>query len=143
MSDKDLLSNQFIGLQTSLHKLITRINGDDWTVGLKQEIQLTLKSIDNNSESKNINPVHFDKLIVLSKEVVGTMTKYSEYISNLNLRYTGGKDVNVNLLNEMLNNFTMQVNTIPLDIKDLKPEKQPEIKEDTRNGAELIRDGVI
>ena len=139
MSDKDLLSNQFIGLQTSLHKLITRINGDDWTVGLKQEIQLALKSIDNNSESKNIDSAHFDKLILLSKEVVGTMTKYSEYISNLNLRYTGGKDINVNLLNEILNDFTMQVNTIPIDLKDLKPET----KEDTRNGAELIRDGVI
>ena len=46
-------------------------------------------------------------------------------------------------LNEMLNNFTMQVNTIPLDIKDLKPEKQPEIKQDTRNGADLIKDGII
>tara|TARA_R110001592_G_scaffold85761_3_gene253326 strand:+ start:2762 stop:3184 length:423 start_codon:yes stop_codon:yes gene_type:complete len=140
MSNKEIMSNQFIGLQTSLHKLITRINGDDWTVGLKEEIQLALKSIDKNSESKNINPIHFDKLIVLSKEAVGTITKYSEYISNLNLRYTGGKNVNINLLNEMLNDFSMQVNTIPLDLKDLKP---TENKEDTRNGAELIKDNVI
>ena len=139
MSNKDILSNQFISLQTSLHKCITRINGDDWTVGLKQEIQLALKSIDNNSESKNIDSAHFDKLILLSKEVVGTMTKYSEYISNLNLRYTGGKDINVNLLNEILNDFTMQVNTIPIDLKDLKPET----KEDTRNGADLIKDGIV
>ncbi len=35
----------------------------------------------------------------------------------------------------MLNNFSMQVNTI--ELKELKP------KEDTRNGAELIKDGVI
>ena len=63
------------------------------------------------------------------------MTKYSEYISSLNLRYTGGKNVNKNLLDDMLNNFSMQVNTI--ELKELKP------KEDTRNGAELIKDGVI
>ena len=135
MSKKDILSNQFIGLQTSLHKSITRINGDDWTVGLKQEILNTLQSIDKNSVSKEINPVHFDKLILLSKEACGTMTKYSEYISSLNLRYTGGKNVNKNLLDDMLNNFSMQVNTI--ELKELKP------KEDTRNGAELIKDGVI
>ena len=55
--------------------------------------------------------------------------------SNLNLRYTGGKNVNKNLLDDMLNNFSMQVNTI--ELKELKP------KEDTRNGAELIKDGVI
>jgi len=65
------------------------------------------------------------------------MTRLSEYISSLNIRYTGGKHVNINLLNEMLDNFSMQVNTIPVDLKDLKP------REDTRNGAELIKDGVI
>ena len=134
-NDKDLLSNQLIGLQQSLHKFINRINGDDWTVGLKQEILNTLQSIDKNSVSKEINPVHFDKLILLSKEACNTMTKYSEYISSLNLRYTGGKNVNKNLLDDMLNNFSMQVNTI--ELKELKP------KEDTRNGAELRKDGVI
>ena len=40
----------------------------------------------------------------------------------------------------MLNDFSMQVNTIPLDLKDLKPTEK---KEDTRNGAELIKDNVI
>lgn len=136
-NNNEILSNQLIALQTSLHKFITRINGDDWTVGLKEEIQLALKSIDKNSESRKINPHHFDKLILFSKETVGTMTRLSEYISNLNIRYSGGKHVNINLLNEMLNNFSMQVNTIPVDLKDLKP------REDTRNGAELIKDGVI
>jgi len=136
-NDKEILSNQLIALQTSLHKFITRINGDDWTVGLKEEIQLALKSIDKNPESKNINPLHFDKLVLFSKEAVGSMTRLSEYISSLNIRYTGGKHVNINLLNEMLDNFSMQVNTIPVDLKDLKP------REDTRNGAELIKDGVI
>ena len=140
MKNEKHLSNQLISLQTSLHKFITRVNGDDWTIGLKQEIQLALKSIDQNSESKNINPVHFDKLILFSKEAVGSMTKLSEYISNLNVRYSGGKNVNKNLLDDMLNNFSMQVNTIPMDLKDLKP---TETKEDTRNGAELVKDGVI
>lgn len=132
MSNKDILSNQFIGLQTSLHKCIARINGDDWTVGLKQEIQLALKSINDNSESKNIDQAHFEKLIVLSKEVVGTMTKYSEYISNLNARYSGGKNININLLNDILNDFSIKINTVPIDLKDIKP---TENKEDIRNEA--------
>ena len=128
------LKDQLVGLQSHLNKFVNRINGDDWTPSLTSGITNTLNAIDKNSESQKINPVHFDKLIIYTKEAVGTMTKLSEYISHLNIRYTS-KDANVNLLNDILNNFTMKVNTI--QIEETKP------KEDTRNGAELIKDGVI
>ena len=52
--------------------------------------------------------------------------KLSEFISTINIRYTS-PNANKKVLNRMLDEFTI--------------ENKP--KEDTRDGAELIKDGVI
>jgi len=110
MNDKEnesLLSIQLSGLQSHLNKFINRIEGDEYTVGLIDEIKNNLKAIDTNSESANLNPEHFDKLIRFSMEVCKKMQKYSEYISNVNIRYTSINS-NKKLLDRVLNEFKLE-----------------------------------
>jgi hypothetical protein len=110
MSNKEnesLLATQLSGLQSHLNKFINRIEGDEFTVGLIDEIKNTLKAIDTNSESANLNPEHFDKLIRFAMEVCKKMQKYSEYISNINIRYTS-VNANKKLLNRVLDEFKLE-----------------------------------
>ena len=110
MSDKkneSLLATQLSGLQNHLNKFINRIEGDEYTVGLIDEIKNTLKAIDTNSESANLNPEHFDKLIKFAMEVCKKMQKYSEYMSNVNIRYTSS-NANKKLLDRVLNEFKLE-----------------------------------
>ena len=110
MNDKEnesLLSIQLSGLQSHLNKFINRIEGDEYTVGLIDEIKNNLKAIDTNSESSNLNPEHFDKLIRFSMEVCKKMQKYSEYISNVNVRYTSSNS-NKKLLDRVLDEFKLE-----------------------------------
>ena len=110
MNDKEnesLLSIQLSGLQSHLNKFINRIEGDEYTVGLIDEIKNNLKAIDTNSESANLNPEHFDKLIRFSMEVCKKMQKYSEYMSNVNIRYTSN-NANKKLLDRVLDEFKLE-----------------------------------
>ena len=103
MSNKEnesLLATQLSGLQSHLNKFINRIEGDEFTVGLIDEIKNILKAIDTNSESANLNPEHFDKLIKFAMEVCKKMQKYSEYMSNVNVRYTSS-NANKKLLDRL------------------------------------------
>jgi hypothetical protein len=90
-----------------LINLFNRIEGDEFTVGLIDEIKNTLKAIDTNSESANLNPEHFNKLIKFAMEVCKKMQKYSEYISNINIRYTS-VNANKKLLNRVLDEFKLE-----------------------------------
>jgi len=120
MSD---LNNQLQGIQSSLNKLVTRINGDQWTPSLINEIKTYLNSIDENPESQKINKQHFDKLILFSRISMDTMVRLSEYITNLNVRYTS-PNANKNLLDKMLNEFTFQIPTL----ENIKKPKETEKK---------------
>ena len=110
MSNKEnesLLATQLSGLQSHLNKFINRIEGDEFTVGLIDEIKNNLKAIDTNSESANLNPEHFDKLIKFAMEVCKKMQKYSEYMSNVNIRYTSN-NANKKLLDRVLDEFKLE-----------------------------------
>tara|TARA_R110002020_G_scaffold326886_1_gene542495 strand:+ start:636 stop:1034 length:399 start_codon:yes stop_codon:yes gene_type:complete len=109
--EKNDISTQLIALQNSLNKFITRINGDDWTPSLIQEIKDTLHRIDKNPESLKVNKLHFDKLNLFCRVACDIMIKLSEYITNLNIRYTS-ENANKKLLDETLNNFKMQVSIV-------------------------------
>jgi|TARA_R110000803_G_C11749889_1_gene292304 hypothetical protein len=116
------LKDQLAGLQSHLNKFINRINGDDWTPSLISEITNTLNAIDKNSESQKINKQHFDKLILFSRISMDTMVRLSEYISNLNIRYTS-ENANKNLLDKTLDDFTFSIPTLE-DIKEENVEKK-------------------
>ena len=106
MSDKEIMSSQLIGLQNHFNKIVTRVNGDDFTPSLIQEIKDSLHALDNNSASQEINKEHFDKLILICKDSCERLSKLTQYITYLNIRYTS-KDANKNLLDKMLTDFTM------------------------------------
>ena len=107
MSNKEQLNQQLQGLIVTIRKFITRVNGDDYTVGLTKEIKDLLKSIDSNAESKDIKDEHFDKLIKICMEVCEKMEKATEYMSNLNVRYTS-ETSNDKLLDKMLDEFKLE-----------------------------------
>ena len=44
------------------------------------------------------------------------MIRLSQYISYLNIRYGGGKNINKNLLDKTLNEFKMQVSVKELEL---------------------------
>jgi len=134
MDDKEKLNQQLQGLIFTIRKFINRVNGDDYTVGLTKEIKDLLVSIDKNEYSKEINNEHFDKLIKVSMEVCEKMEKATEYMSNLNVRYTSDTSNN-KLLDKMLDEFKMEkVNlTVQLpkgaDIVKPKAELLTDVKE--------------
>ena len=132
--DTEMLNQGLQGLQHSLNLFINRIEGDDYTIGLKKQIADSLKHIDQLPESKNINPAHFDKLNLFCQYSCDLMNRLSEFISNFNVRYTS-PNANKKVLDRMLDEFIMEL--------PKKPKFNKEIKEDKRNGAELIKDGVI
>ena len=66
-----------------------------------------MKAIDTNSESSKLNPEHFDKLIRFAMEVCKKMQKYSEYMSNVNIRYTSN-NANKKLLDRVLDDFKLE-----------------------------------
>ena len=101
------LDRQLQGISTSIRKFITRVNGDDYTIGLTKEIKDLLVSLDKNPESKQINNEHFDKLVKICMEVCAKMEKATEYMSLLNIRYTSEKS-NKKLLDKMLDEFQME-----------------------------------
>ena len=103
---KEIMSTQLIGLASHLNKIITRVNGDDFTPSLVQEIKDSLKALDHNSASQEIDKKHFDKLILICQDTCKRLTKATEYMSNLNIRYTS-KSANTNLLNKMLDDFVL------------------------------------
>ena len=110
MSDKkneSLLAKQLSGLQTHLNEFINKIEGDEFKVGLIDEIKKTLKNIDTNAESQNLKPEHFNKLIKFAMEVCKKMQKYSEYMSNVNIRYTSSNS-NKKLLDRVLDEFKLE-----------------------------------
>ena len=86
--DTEMLNQGFQGLQHYLNLFVNRIEGDDYTIGLKKQIADTLNHIDSLPESKNINPSHFDKLNLYCQYSCQIMTKLSEFISTINIRYT-------------------------------------------------------
>jgi hypothetical protein len=134
MDDKEKLNQQLQGVIFTIRKFINRVNGDDYTVGLTKEIKDLLVSIDKNEYSKEINNEHFDKLIKVSMEVCEKMEKATEYMSNLNVRYTSDTSNN-KLLDKMLDEFKMEkVNlTVQLpkgaDIVQPKAELPTDVKE--------------
>lgn len=131
MTDKEnesLLSIQLSGLQSHLNKFINRIEGDEYTVGLIDEIKNSLKAIDTNSESAKLNPEHFDKLIRFSIEVCKKMQKYSEYISNLNIRYTSINS-NKKLLDRVLDDFKLEEMNLTVQLPEGSKVKKKEENE--------------
>jgi len=131
MNDKEnesLLSIQLSGLQSHLNKFINRIEGDEYTVGLIDEIKNNLKAIDTNSESANLNPEHFDKLIRFSMEVCKKMQKYSEYISNVNIRYTS-LNSNKKLLDRVLDEFKLEEMNLTVQLPEGSKVKEKEKNE--------------
>jgi len=131
MNDKEnesLLSIQLSGLQSHLNKFINRIEGDEYTVGLIDEIKNNLKAIDTNSESSNLNPEHFDKLIRFSIEVCKKMQKYSEYISNVNVRYTSINS-NKKLLDRVLDEFKLEEMNLTVQLPEGSKVKEKEKNE--------------
>ena len=104
---KEQINQQLQGLIVTIRKFITRVNGDDYTVGLTKEIKDLLKSIDSNADSKDIKDEHFDKLIKICMEVCEKMEKATEYMSNLNVRYTS-ETSNKKLLDKMLDEFKLE-----------------------------------
>ncbi len=131
MNDKEnesLLSIQLSGLQSHLNKFINRIEGDEYTVGLIDEIKNNLKAIDTNSESANLNPEHFDKLIRFSMEVCKKMQKYSEYISNVNVRYTS-LNSNKKLLDRVLDEFKLEEMNLTVQLPEGSKLKEKEENE--------------
>lgn len=131
MNDKEnesLLSIQLSGLQSHLNKFINRIEGDEYTVGLIDEIKNNLKAIDTNSESANLNPEHFDKLIRFSMEVCKKMQKYSEYISNVNIRYTSINS-NKKLLDRVLDEFKLEEMNLTVQLPEGSKLKEKEENE--------------
>ena len=107
MDDKENLNQQIQGLMFTIRKFINRVNGDDYNVALTKEIKELLVSIDKNEYSKEINNEHFDKLIKICMEVCEKMEKATEYMSNLNVRYTSDTSNN-KLLDKMLDEFKME-----------------------------------
>ena len=101
------LDRQLQGISASIRKFITRVNGDDYTIGLTKEIKDLLVSLDKNPESKEINNEQFDKLVKICMEVCAKMEKATEYMSLLNIRYTSEKS-NKKLLDKMLDEFQME-----------------------------------
>ena len=67
------LNQQLQGISVSIRKFITRVNGDDYTIGLTKEIKDLLVAVDKNPESKEINNEHFDKLVKICMEVCEKM----------------------------------------------------------------------
>ena len=128
------LNQQLQGISVSIRKFITRVNGDDYTIGLTKEIKDLLVAVDKNPESKEINNEHFDKLVKICMEVYEKMEKATEYMSNLNIRYTS-ETSNKKLLDKMLDEFKMEkVNlTVQLpqgsDIVQPKQELTTDVKE--------------
>jgi len=123
---KEQINQQLQGLIVTIRKFITRVNGDDYTVGLTKEIKDLLKSIDSNADSKDIKDEHFDKLIKICMEVCEKMEKATEYMSNLNVRYTS-ETSNDKLLDKMLDEFKLEkVNLtvqLPKEAKIIEPDE--------------------
>ena len=123
---KEQINQQLQGLIVTIRKFITRVNGDDYTVGLTKQIKDLLKSIDSNAESKDIKDEHFDKLIKICMEVCEKMEKATEYMSNLNVRYTS-ETSNDKLLDKMLDEFKLEkVNLtvqLPKEAKIIEPDE--------------------
>lgn len=101
------LDQQLQGINVSIRKFITRVNGDDYTIGLTKEIKDLLIALDKNPESKEINNEQFDKLVKICMEVCEKMEKATEYMSLLNTRYTS-ETSNKKLLDKMLDEFKME-----------------------------------
>ena len=101
------LYQQLQGINVSIRKFITRVNGDDYTIGLTKEIKDLLIALDKNPESKEINNEQFDKLVKICMEVCEKMEKATEYMSLLNTRYTS-ETSNKKLLDKMLDDFKME-----------------------------------
>ena len=128
---KNNLSNDLQLLKSSLLKVFNKINGDDFNNSIIEDIKILLNRIDKNPESHKIDKMHFDKLILLYRICCSVLFRTSEYTRDLQMRYTQD-NVNKELLNKSLNDFKLDL-----------PTQIIEKKEDTRNGAELIKDGVI
>ena len=128
---KNNLSNDLQLLKSSLLKVFNKINGDDFNNSIIEDIKILLNRIDKNPESHKIDKTHFDKLILLYKICCDVLFKTSEYTRDLQMRYTSD-NVNKELLDKSLNDFKLEL-----------PTQIIEKKEDTRNGAELIKDGII
>ena len=107
MDDKEKLNQQLQSVMFTIRKFINRVNGDDYTIALTKEIKDLLASIDKNEESKDIKNEHFDKLVKICMEVCEKMEKATEYMSNLNVRYTS-ETSNNKLLDKMLDEFKLE-----------------------------------
>ena len=128
---KNNLSNDLQLLKSSLLKVFNKINGDDFNNSIIGDIKILLNRIDKNPESHNIDKTQFDKLILLYTICCSVLFRTSEYTRDLQMRYTTD-NVNKELLDKSLNDFKLEL-----------PTQITEKKEDNRNGAELIKDGVI
>ena len=107
MDDKEKLNQQLQSVMFTIRKFINRVNGDDYTIALTKEIKDLLASIDKNEESKDIKNEHFDKLVKICMEVCQKMELATEYMSNLNVRYTS-ETSNNKLLDKMLDEFKLE-----------------------------------
>ena len=107
MDNKEKLNQQLQSVMFTIRKFINRVNGDDYTIALTKEIKDLLASIDKNEESKDIKNEHFDKLVKICMEVCEKMEKATEYMSNLNVRYTS-ETSNNKLLDKMLDEFKLE-----------------------------------
>ena len=132
MENKEKLNQQLQSVMFTIRKFINRVNGDDYTIALTKEIKDLLASIDKNEESKDIKNEHFDKLVKICMEVCEKMEKATEYMSNLNVRYTS-ETSNNKLLDKMLDEFKLEKVNLTVQLPqgaDIVPPKE-ELPKDT------------
>ena len=132
MDDKEKLNQQLQSVMFTIRKFINRVNGDDYTIALTKEIKDLLASIDKNEESKDVKNEHFDKLVKICMEVCEKMEKATEYMSNLNVRYTS-ETSNNKLLDKMLDEFKLEKVNLTVQLPkgaDIVPPKE-ELPKDT------------
>jgi len=132
MDDKEKLNQQLQSVMFTIRKFINRVNGDDYTIALTKEVKDLLASIDKNEESKDIKNEHFDKLVKICMEVCKKMELATEYMSNLNVRYTS-ETSNNKLLDKMLDEFKLEKVNLTVQLPqgaDIVPPKE-ELPKDT------------
>lgn len=106
-SSKKILIDDITNLKMNLLQFMTRIEGDDFEYGLVRKIEPLLKKILDNPARDEIDEKHFQIMLSSIKKVVANLQSCSELMSNISIRY-GSEKCNKNLLNRMIENFSLK-----------------------------------
>tara|TARA_R100001163_G_C4941872_1_gene113315 strand:- start:101 stop:496 length:396 start_codon:yes stop_codon:yes gene_type:complete len=101
------------------HNTITKLEGDDYSLGTVGLLKQAFKVLDNSPVTTKMNNDHWQKLLDMTHDLREHIYKYTSFISMIQIRYTS-ENANIKNLDKVIEKANLNIERytgLPVDNK--------------------------